>query len=113
MLKKRKQVGKASGVRPRFRADKPRRAGGGDIQVEPLPPPMRNIPGTDIPDRSHSEEATIGNDLKETDPNMKTDVPNPDMDKAMTPRVDPQNYPGILNAPLRGSHKPRVDPFRQ
>jgi hypothetical protein len=41
---KRKRGGIAAGKKPRFRADKPRRAGGGSIQVGPvgqnLPPPL-------------------------------------------------------------------------
>jgi hypothetical protein len=116
-LKKRKHIGKASGARARFRADKPRRAGGGDIQAEPLPPLVRNIPATDIPDQSQSEEANIGTTHHDTDfnmPNAFDTSPNKDMDRAGAPRVDPQNYPGILNAPLRGSVKPhRFTPYRR
>jgi hypothetical protein len=61
-----KRGGIAGGKRPRLRADKPRRAGGGDIQVEPLPP------------------------------------------------QDPENYPGIIDPPIRGGYKPRTTrPYHQ
>lgn len=109
-----KRRGPAGGTRQRPRADKPRRAGGGAIQAEPLPPPTWNIPGTDIPDRSHSEEAAIGIDLKEGDADMEKEPPNWDLDKAMLPRVDPAFYPGMLNAPLRGGRRPRIiAPYRK
>jgi hypothetical protein len=110
--------GIASGKRPRFRADKPRRAGGGDIQAEPLPPPSKNIPGTDIPDRSQSEEATIGTTHHDTDLNMPngyfTDPTNQGIDPRGYPPQDSENYPGILNPPIRGAHKPRTTrPYRR
>lgn len=112
-----KRGGVAGGKRPRLRADKPRRAGGGDIQAEPLPPPSRTIPGTDIPDRSQSEEAAIGTPHHDTDlnmPNFFDTSPNKDMDRAGEPHVDPQRYPGILNAPLPGNQKPRTTgPYRR
>lgn len=111
-----KRGGTAGGKRARMRADKPRRAGGGDIQTEPLPPPSRNIPGTDIPDQSRSEEANAENGLQETDPNMNEHVavPNKDIDPAGWPREDTRYYPGIVNTPVRGSHKPRtMAPYRR
>lgn len=117
LLRTAKRGSVAGGKRPHPRADKPRRAGGGDIQAEPLPTPSRNIPGTDIPDRSRSEGANAENDLQETDRNMPNAFdtsPNKDMDRAGAPHVDPYNYPGILDAPIRGSHKPRaIDPYRR
>lgn len=112
-----KHGGTAGGKRARMRADKPRRADGGDIQAEPLPPPSRNIPGTDIPDQSQSEEASIGTTHVDTDlkmPNAYDTSPNKNMDLAGAPRVDPDNYPGIVNPPIRGSHKPRATaPYRR
>jgi hypothetical protein len=111
-----KRGGTAGGKRARMRADKPRRAGGGDIQAEPLPPPSRNIPGTDIPDQSRSEEANAENDLQETDRNMPNafdNSPDKDIDRAGEPRAD-RNYPGIVNTPIPGSHKPRtMAPYRR
>lgn len=112
-----KRGGKAAGKRARMRADKPRRAGGGDIQAEPLPPPSRKIPGTDIPDQSRSEGANADNDLQETDRNMPNafdDSPDKDMDRAGAPHVDPFRYPGTLNAPLPGGQRqPGINPFRR
>jgi hypothetical protein len=111
-----KRGGVASGKRARMRADKQRRAGGGGIQAEPLPPPSGNIPGTDIPDRSRSEEAPVGTDLTETDPNMNEHVavPNKDIDPGGWPREDTRNYPGIVNTPIPGSHRPRtIAPYRR
>ncbi|MGO8921203.1 MAG: hypothetical protein ACLQJR_35405 [Stellaceae bacterium] len=117
LLQGAKRGGVAGGKRGRMRADKPRRAGGGDIQVEPLPPPSRTIPGTDIPDHSQSEEANIGTTHEDTDlnmPNAFDTSPDKDIDKGGWPRVDPDNYPGIVNTPIRGSHKPRtMAPYRR
>lgn len=115
LARRAKHGGIAAGKRPRLRADKPRRAGGGDIQVEPLPPPGGNIPGTDIPDRSQSEEANIGTAHHDTDLNMPNFFDtSKDKDWGGSPHVDPQNYPGILNAPLPGSHKPSTKaPYRR
>lgn len=108
--------GTAGGKRARLRADKARRSGGGEIQAEPLPPPSWNIPGTDIPDQSRSEDANARNDLQETDRNMNehVDVPNKDIDRGGYPPQNPFVYPGIVNPPVRGGHKPRsMAPFRK
>jgi hypothetical protein len=102
--------GVAGGKRAPLRADKPRRAGGGDMQVEPLPPPSWNIPGTDIPDRSQSEEASIGTTHHDTDlnlPNAYDTSPNRHMDLAGEPPVDQKRYPGIVNPPAPGSQNSR------
>ncbi len=112
-----KRGGVAGGKRPRLRADKPRRADGGNIQAEPLPPPSGDIPGTDIPDRSRSEGANADNDLLETDrtmPNAFDNSPDKDIDRGGWPRQDPFNHPGIVNVPSRGGHKPRTPgPYRR
>ena len=85
--------------------------------MEPLPPPSRNIPGTDIPDRSQSEEASVGTTHTDTDlkmPNFFDTSPNKNMDLPGAPHVDPQRYPGILNAPLPGKQQPRTTcPYRR
>lgn len=85
--------------------------------MEPLPPPSWNIPGTDIPDKSHSEFATRPSQTKnDADPNMNTevDVPNKGIDPGGEPPVDQYNYPGIINPPIRGSHRPHArGPFRR
>jgi hypothetical protein len=117
VVKRRKHIGKASGSRAQFRADKPRRAGGGDIQAEPLPPPSWNIPGTDIPDQSQSEEANIGTPAHDTDlnmPNFYFGDPNSGIDPRGEPPVNPNAYPGIVNPPIRGSVKPhKFTPYRR
>jgi hypothetical protein len=92
-----KSGGIAAGVRAGFRADKPRRSGGGSIQAEPLAPPPRNIPGTNIPDLGRSEEAIQGDrfDFSETPDNIEIhDFPNSDKDKGMS-RTPPEQLPGI------------------
>jgi hypothetical protein len=83
-LGKRKRGGLAAGKKPRFRADKPRRSGGGSIQVEPLPPPPRgNIPGTDIPDLGRSEDAVRGDrfDFTETPDTIEIRPPDSGTDR--------------------------------
>jgi hypothetical protein len=82
-----------------------------------LPPPTRNIPGTDIPDRSRSEDANVGTDLRDADrnmPNFYVGDPNSGIDPAGEPPVNPDAYPGIINPPVRGGHRPRIiAPYRK
>jgi hypothetical protein len=52
----------------------------------------------------------MGTELKDGDADMEKKPPNLDLDKAMTPHVDPDNDPGMLNAPLPGGRKPRIIP---
>jgi hypothetical protein len=48
--------------------------------------------------------------------NENVDVPDKfdEVDRAGAPRVDGRYYPGIINPPIRGSHKPRsMAPYRR
>ena len=65
-------------------------SGLGDITVEPLPPsPTPNIPGTNIPDQGHEEDAGSSklnqdNNWREND-NMETEkIPNQTIDQTVT-----------------------------